>query len=61
MLSKVWKKIKDWSGWSVAGSIVKARAEQLFGLVTAGLAGLMAYDWMPFISDKINWVHVGFL
>ena len=52
------KAIKDWSGWSTAGSIVKARVEQLIGLVMAGTASLMAFDYMPFLQETVNWTHL---
>ncbi len=55
------KTIQDWSGWSTAGSIVKARAEQFFGLLMAGVASLMAFDFMPFLQDTVNWVHVSYV
>jgi len=54
----MWNTIKDWSGWSTAGSIVKARAEQLVGLIMAGTASLMAFDFMPFLQETINWTHL---
>lgn len=61
MLKKLWTKVTDWTGWSTAGSIFKARMEQFFGIVGAGVAGLLAFDWMPFITDTINWVQVAMI
>jgi hypothetical protein len=59
MLSKTWNKIKDWSGWDKAGTIVKARLETLAGLISAAFAGLLAFDWMPFFTNgDIDWKKV---
>lgn len=62
MLSKVWKKFKDWSGWSEAGSIVNARITAVLGFITAVIGAL---DWSPLLSlgidTGINWVQVAFV
>lgn len=41
-IKALWEKIKDWSGWSTAGSIFIARLEMAAGFVTAVFQGL---DW----------------
>lgn len=50
MFTYIWNKIKDWSGWSAAGSIFTMRLEAFAGFVTAALLGmnwdaLMALDY----------------
>lgn len=56
MFSKVWNKIKDWSGWSTAGSIFTMRLEMIAGFAIAVLG---AIDWSPLLGlgfeTGINW------
>lgn len=42
-----WQKIKDWSGWSSAGTIFISRMEVLAGFLAAALLGV---DWNSIIS-----------
>jgi hypothetical protein len=43
----MFKKIKDWSGWSEAGSIFIARMEVVSGFLTGVLGGI---DWTPVMT-----------
>lgn len=43
-LKKTWLKIKNWSGWSKAGSIFMARMAAIAGMITS-IVGAM--DWSP--------------
>jgi hypothetical protein len=47
--------IKNWSGWAEAGTIFKARMEMLGGLITAGLASVAAFSFIPYISGTVDW------
>lgn len=40
MFKTMWNKIKDWSGWSHAGSIFMMRMEAFLSLLAAAFAGL---------------------
>lgn len=57
-ITNLWKKVKDWSGWSLAGTVFKARVEQITGLILAGMASLMAFDFMPYLNQAVDWFHV---
>lgn len=46
-LKATWEQLKNWSGWSVAGSIFMARMEAFSGFLIAVFGGL---DWGPIIS-----------
>lgn len=62
MLRNLVKRIKSWSGWDKAGTIVKARVETFVGVLTAGIAGLAAFDWMPyFTGENINLKTLGIM
>lgn len=62
MLKKLVNKIKKWSGWDKAGTIVKARLEAVVGFLAAAAAGLLAFDWLPYLSTgEINWKSVAMI
>lgn len=46
-----WTQIKNWSGWSTAGTIFLARMEILIGFVLAVLASL---DWTSLLALAAN-------
>lgn len=59
-MKKIWQKIKDWSGWSTAGTIFKARLEMLGAVLTAGVTALASYSFLPFLTaDAVNLTTVG--
>lgn len=43
----MFEKIKDWSGWSTAGSIFIARMETLSGFLVGVVGGI---DWSPLLA-----------
>jgi hypothetical protein len=46
-MKTLWNKIKDWSGWSEAGSIFVARLEVVVGFLISVFEGL---DWSYLMS-----------
>jgi len=43
----MFQRIKDWSGWSTAGSIFIARMETLSGFLVGVVGGI---DWSPLLA-----------
>jgi len=56
-----WQKIKDWSGWSSAGTIFFSRMEGVLAFVGAAVAGidwnaLLALDFTQGFKNPALWV-----
>ena len=51
MFKKLWNKIKDWSGWSTAGSIFLARLHAMSGFAIGVIGGL---NWTPLLSLDLS-------
>lgn len=47
--------IKNWSGWTEAGTIFKARMEMFGSALAAGVAALASYNFLPYLTaDKVD-------
>jgi hypothetical protein len=47
MLTKIWNKIKAWTGWSEAGSIFLSRLEAVFAIALGSIQGM---DWTALMN-----------
>lgn len=56
MIKYVWNKIKKALGLDTVGTIVKARIKMISGLISAGVASVASFSFLPFLTDNINWM-----
>ncbi len=47
MIKQTWKKIKEWSGWSAAGTIFMARIEMFLSVISGVVLG---FDWSALLA-----------